>query len=193
MFPLGMISVSYDDWEYPLDTRVRDGVGIISSAATSMLREKGELPEAQSSCYSTPSDRSPGKLPPSALRRCVYVCESKSRSRDLHNSVFVAEGGGFLHNSFFTVLMRGVGREKKKTWQQCEILRHQVTFNTISSCVQSRSAHEPILLPHCRDDELNSGQTSLSSLLCVNRSLIHVCRAASPWFTWLNSLSLSQD
>uniref|UniRef100_A0A8C9X465 Glutamate receptor n=1 Tax=Sander lucioperca TaxID=283035 RepID=A0A8C9X465_SANLU len=51
VFPLGMISVSYDDWEYPLDTRVRDGVGIISSAATSMLREKGELPEAQSSCY----------------------------------------------------------------------------------------------------------------------------------------------
>uniref|UniRef100_A0A671TUW8 Glutamate receptor n=1 Tax=Sparus aurata TaxID=8175 RepID=A0A671TUW8_SPAAU len=52
MFPLGMISVSYDDWEYPLDSRVRDGVGIISSAATAMLREKGELPEAQSSCYS---------------------------------------------------------------------------------------------------------------------------------------------
>uniref|UniRef100_A0A3Q2YV66 Glutamate receptor n=1 Tax=Hippocampus comes TaxID=109280 RepID=A0A3Q2YV66_HIPCM len=61
-FPLGMISVSYDDWEYPLETRVRDGVGIISSAATAMLREKGELPEAQGSCYSTPSDRSPGKL-----------------------------------------------------------------------------------------------------------------------------------
>lgn len=74
MFPLGMISVSYDDWEYPLDTRVRDGVGIISSAATAMLREKGELPEAQSSCYSTASDRSPGKLPPSALRRCVCLC-----------------------------------------------------------------------------------------------------------------------
>uniref|UniRef100_A0A674NTI4 Glutamate receptor n=1 Tax=Takifugu rubripes TaxID=31033 RepID=A0A674NTI4_TAKRU len=51
IFPLGMISVSYDDWEYPLDTRVRDGVSIISLAATSMLREKGELPEAQSSCY----------------------------------------------------------------------------------------------------------------------------------------------
>lgn len=71
VFPLGMISVSYDDWEYPLETRLRDGVGIISSAATFMLREKGELPEAQSSCYSTASDRSPGKLPPSALRRCV--------------------------------------------------------------------------------------------------------------------------
>uniref|UniRef100_A0A8C6L4B1 Glutamate receptor n=1 Tax=Nothobranchius furzeri TaxID=105023 RepID=A0A8C6L4B1_NOTFU len=54
MYPLGMISVSYDDWEYPLETRVRDGVGIISSAATSMLKEKGELPEAQSSCFSKP-------------------------------------------------------------------------------------------------------------------------------------------
>uniref|UniRef100_A0A8C6V1N1 Glutamate receptor n=1 Tax=Neogobius melanostomus TaxID=47308 RepID=A0A8C6V1N1_9GOBI len=53
VFPLGMISVSYDDWEYPLESRVRDGVGIISSAATAMLREKGELPEAQGSCYST--------------------------------------------------------------------------------------------------------------------------------------------
>uniref|UniRef100_A0A8C7YR23 Glutamate receptor n=1 Tax=Oryzias sinensis TaxID=183150 RepID=A0A8C7YR23_9TELE len=57
VYPLGMISVSYDDWEYPLEKRVRDGVVIISSAATSMLREKGELPEAQSSCYSTASDR----------------------------------------------------------------------------------------------------------------------------------------
>ncbi|KAM7419611.1 hypothetical protein PAMA_016624 [Pampus argenteus] len=81
MFPLGMISVSYDDWEYPLETRVRDGVGIISTAATSMLREKGELPEAQSSCYSTPSDRSPGKLPPSALRR--HMMHVWNEGRDL--------------------------------------------------------------------------------------------------------------
>uniref|UniRef100_A0A8C5DMY0 Glutamate receptor n=1 Tax=Gouania willdenowi TaxID=441366 RepID=A0A8C5DMY0_GOUWI len=57
VFPLGMISVSYDDWEYPLEARVRDGVGIISSAATAMLREKGELPEAQSSCYSTQTEK----------------------------------------------------------------------------------------------------------------------------------------
>ncbi|KAI4832822.1 hypothetical protein KUCAC02_015766 [Chaenocephalus aceratus] len=81
MFPLGMISVSYDDWEYPLDTRVRDGVSIISTAATAMLREKGELPEAQGSCYSTPSDRSPGKLPPSALRR--HMMHVWNEDRDL--------------------------------------------------------------------------------------------------------------
>uniref|UniRef100_A0A1A8HKQ0 Glutamate receptor n=1 Tax=Nothobranchius korthausae TaxID=1143690 RepID=A0A1A8HKQ0_9TELE len=81
MYPLGMISVSYDDWEYPLETRVRDGVGIISSAATSMLKEKGELPEAQSSCFSKPSDRSPGKLPPSALRR--HMMHVWNEGRDL--------------------------------------------------------------------------------------------------------------
>uniref|UniRef100_A0A8C5DLA7 Glutamate receptor n=1 Tax=Gouania willdenowi TaxID=441366 RepID=A0A8C5DLA7_GOUWI len=81
VFPLGMISVSYDDWEYPLEARVRDGVGIISSAATAMLREKGELPEAQSSCYSTASDRSPGKLPPSALRR--HMMHTWNDGRDL--------------------------------------------------------------------------------------------------------------
>lgn len=37
----------------------------------------------------------------------------RSRSRDLHNSVFVAEGGAVLHNSFFNVLMRGVEARKE--------------------------------------------------------------------------------
>lgn len=74
VYPLGMISVSYDDWEYPLEMRVRDGVGILSTAASSLLREKDGLPEAQSSCFSSPSDWGPGKVPPSALRRCVSVC-----------------------------------------------------------------------------------------------------------------------
>ncbi|XP_053708926.1 glutamate receptor ionotropic, NMDA 2A isoform X2 [Synchiropus splendidus] len=81
VFPLGMISVSYDDWDYPLETRVRDGVGIISWAATAMLREKGELPEAQGGCSSSPSDRSPGKLPPSALRR--HMMHVWNEGRDL--------------------------------------------------------------------------------------------------------------
>ena len=63
-----MISVSYDDGEYPLEMRVRDGVDIISMAASAMLQEKGEVPEAQFSCYDQ-SEKSPGKVPPSALRR----------------------------------------------------------------------------------------------------------------------------
>lgn len=124
VFPLGMISVSYDDWEYPLDTRVRDGVGIISSAATSMLREKGELPEAQSSCYSTASDRSPGKLPPSALRRCVCACVRRSRSGQLHNCVELR-----VERFYITlyVLMRRV--EVRKEGEMTAVLNALISYD----------------------------------------------------------------
>uniref|UniRef100_A0A8B9HW14 Glutamate receptor n=1 Tax=Astyanax mexicanus TaxID=7994 RepID=A0A8B9HW14_ASTMX len=50
-FPSGMISVSYDDWDYPLEARVRDGLGIITTAASAMLEEFGDIPEAKTSCY----------------------------------------------------------------------------------------------------------------------------------------------
>uniref|UniRef100_A0A8C9U013 Glutamate receptor n=1 Tax=Scleropages formosus TaxID=113540 RepID=A0A8C9U013_SCLFO len=50
-FPSGMISVSYDDWDYPLEMRVRDGLGIITTAAVSMLEEYGDIPEAKTNCY----------------------------------------------------------------------------------------------------------------------------------------------
>uniref|UniRef100_A0A3Q0SIP5 Glutamate receptor n=1 Tax=Amphilophus citrinellus TaxID=61819 RepID=A0A3Q0SIP5_AMPCI len=112
VFPLGMISVSYDDWEYPLETRVRDGVGIISSAATFMLREKGELPEAQSSCYSTASDRSPGKLPPSALRR--HMMHVGNEGRDLS---FTPDG--YQANPKLVVIVLNVERkwEKMGRWE----------------------------------------------------------------------------
>ncbi|XP_071378966.1 glutamate receptor ionotropic, NMDA 2A [Centroberyx affinis] len=107
MFPLGMISVSYDEWEYPLDTRVRDGVGIIASAATSMLREKGEVPEAQSSCYSQPSDRSPGKVPPSALRR--HMMHVWNEGRDLS---FTPDG--YQANPKLVVIVLNSEREWEK-------------------------------------------------------------------------------
>uniref|UniRef100_A0A667WEB0 Glutamate receptor n=1 Tax=Myripristis murdjan TaxID=586833 RepID=A0A667WEB0_9TELE len=107
MFPLGMISVSYDEWEYPLETRVRDGVGIIASAATSMLREKGEVPEAQSSCYSQPSDRSPGKLPPSALRR--HMMHVWNEGRDLS---FTPDG--YQANPKLVVIVLNTEREWEK-------------------------------------------------------------------------------
>uniref|UniRef100_A0A8C2ITD1 Glutamate receptor n=1 Tax=Cyprinus carpio TaxID=7962 RepID=A0A8C2ITD1_CYPCA len=39
-FPSGMISVSYDDWDYPLEARVRDGLGIITTALFSCLLQQ---------------------------------------------------------------------------------------------------------------------------------------------------------
>uniref|UniRef100_A0A8C2CWG5 Glutamate receptor n=1 Tax=Cyprinus carpio TaxID=7962 RepID=A0A8C2CWG5_CYPCA len=40
-FPTGMISVSYDEWDYGLEARVRDGVAVIASATSTMMIERG--------------------------------------------------------------------------------------------------------------------------------------------------------
>ncbi|XP_025858886.2 glutamate receptor ionotropic, NMDA 2A [Vulpes vulpes] len=50
-FPSGLISVSYDDWDYSLEERVRDGLGILTTAAYSMLEKFSYIPEAKASCY----------------------------------------------------------------------------------------------------------------------------------------------
>ncbi|XP_073648422.1 glutamate receptor ionotropic, NMDA 2A isoform X1 [Tursiops truncatus] len=50
-FPSGLISVSYDDWDYSLEERVRDGLGILTTAASSMLDKFSYIPEAKASCY----------------------------------------------------------------------------------------------------------------------------------------------
>ncbi|KAF6272353.1 glutamate ionotropic receptor NMDA type subunit 2A [Rhinolophus ferrumequinum] len=50
-FPSGLISVSYDDWDYSLESRVRDGLGILTTAASSMLERFSYIPEAKASCY----------------------------------------------------------------------------------------------------------------------------------------------
>ncbi|XP_029433099.1 glutamate receptor ionotropic, NMDA 2A isoform X2 [Rhinatrema bivittatum] len=50
-FPSGLISVSYDEWDYSLETRVRDGLGIITTAASNMLEKYAFIPEAKTSCY----------------------------------------------------------------------------------------------------------------------------------------------
>ncbi|XP_035510890.1 glutamate receptor ionotropic, NMDA 2A [Morone saxatilis] len=78
-FPPGMISVSYDDWDYPLEARVRDGLGIITSAAAAMLEEYGDIPEAKTSCYGQMEKTS--KLPPSALHK--YMMNVTWDGRDL--------------------------------------------------------------------------------------------------------------
>ncbi|XP_074866599.1 glutamate receptor ionotropic, NMDA 2A [Carettochelys insculpta] len=50
-FPTGLISASYDEWDYSLETRVRDSLGIISTAASAMLEKYSFIPEAKTSCY----------------------------------------------------------------------------------------------------------------------------------------------
>ncbi|KAL0204189.1 hypothetical protein M9458_002207, partial [Cirrhinus mrigala] len=64
-FPTGMISVAYDEWDYPLEKRVQDAVGIISSAAATMFREEGRIPDGTASCY---GQSEKPEVPANALR-----------------------------------------------------------------------------------------------------------------------------
>ncbi|RXM32448.1 Glutamate receptor ionotropic, NMDA 2A [Acipenser ruthenus] len=77
-FPSGMISVSYDDWDYPLEARVRDGLGIITSAAAAMLDQYSFIPEAKTSCYG-PLEQS--ELPSNALHK--FMMNVTWNGRDL--------------------------------------------------------------------------------------------------------------
>ncbi|KAJ8001350.1 hypothetical protein DPEC_G00168620 [Dallia pectoralis] len=104
IYPLGMISVSYNEMEYPLESRLRDGVGIIATAAVSMLREKGEVPEPHGSCYSQPEK---GKTPPSALRgHMMHVTYEK---RDLSFTV-----DGYQANPKLSVIVLTPDRKWQK-------------------------------------------------------------------------------
>ncbi|XP_067309777.1 glutamate receptor ionotropic, NMDA 2B [Pseudorasbora parva] len=50
-FPTGMISVSYDEWDYGLEARVRDGVAVIASATASMMRDRGPHLLLKAECH----------------------------------------------------------------------------------------------------------------------------------------------
>ncbi|XP_071383757.1 glutamate receptor ionotropic, NMDA 2A, partial [Centroberyx affinis] len=104
-FPSGMISVSYDDWDYPLEARVRDGLGIITSAAAAMLEEYGDIPEAKTSCYGQMEKTT--KLPPSALHK--YMMNVTWDGRDLS---FTEDG--YQENPKLVVIVLNKDREWEK-------------------------------------------------------------------------------
>ncbi|XP_032817216.2 glutamate receptor ionotropic, NMDA 2C-like [Petromyzon marinus] len=49
-FPVGLLSVSFDVWDYDFLLRVRDGVAIIASAVYNSFLEYGHIPETATSC-----------------------------------------------------------------------------------------------------------------------------------------------
>uniref|UniRef100_A0A6Q2YX49 Glutamate receptor n=1 Tax=Esox lucius TaxID=8010 RepID=A0A6Q2YX49_ESOLU len=42
VFPTGLISVSYDEWDYSLEARVRDAVAVIATATSTMMLDRGQ-------------------------------------------------------------------------------------------------------------------------------------------------------
>ncbi|XP_026871566.2 glutamate receptor ionotropic, NMDA 2A isoform X1 [Electrophorus electricus] len=77
-FPPGTISVAYDKWDYPLEARVRDAVGIFGSAAAAMFREQGRIPDGTVSCS---GQQEKPEVPASTLRR--YMMGVDLDGRDL--------------------------------------------------------------------------------------------------------------
>uniref|UniRef100_A0AAY4AD97 Glutamate receptor n=1 Tax=Denticeps clupeoides TaxID=299321 RepID=A0AAY4AD97_9TELE len=54
VFPTGLISVSYDEWDYGLEARVRDAVAIIAMATSTMMLDRGPHTLLKSGCHGGP-------------------------------------------------------------------------------------------------------------------------------------------
>ncbi|XP_030635970.1 glutamate receptor ionotropic, NMDA 2A [Chanos chanos] len=114
VFPAGMISISYDEWDYPLERRVRDAIGIMSSAAAAMFREEGQIPEGTASCY---GQSEKPKVPPSALRR--YMMGVSLEGRDLS---FMDDGYQVNPNLVVIVLNTEREWEKMGRWENHSLM-----------------------------------------------------------------------
>ncbi|XP_067353829.1 glutamate receptor, ionotropic, N-methyl D-aspartate 2B, genome duplicate b isoform X2 [Channa argus] len=53
VFPTGLISVSYDEWDYNIEARVRDAVAVIATATSTMMLDRGPHTLVKSSCLGT--------------------------------------------------------------------------------------------------------------------------------------------
>uniref|UniRef100_A0A3Q3PYZ4 Receptor ligand binding region domain-containing protein n=1 Tax=Monopterus albus TaxID=43700 RepID=A0A3Q3PYZ4_MONAL len=58
VFPIGLISVSYDEWDYNIEARVRDAVAVIATATSTMILDRGPHTLMKSSCLGTPDKKS---------------------------------------------------------------------------------------------------------------------------------------
>ncbi|GAA6067066.1 glutamate receptor ionotropic, NMDA 2B isoform X1, partial [Tachysurus ichikawai] len=55
-----MISVSYDEWDYGLEARVRDAVAVIATATSAMMMDRGPHTLLKSECHGAPEKKGTG-------------------------------------------------------------------------------------------------------------------------------------
>ncbi|XP_078496279.1 glutamate receptor ionotropic, NMDA 2B [Lissotriton helveticus] len=103
-FPTGLISVSYDEWDYDLPARVRDGIAIITTAASTMRSEHKFIPAPRSSCFNTQEKR---------------IYQSNMLNRYLINVTFegrnlsFSEDGYQMHPKLVIILL-----SKERKWER---------------------------------------------------------------------------
>ncbi|XP_063171009.1 glutamate receptor ionotropic, NMDA 2A [Candoia aspera] len=115
-FPSGLISVAYDEWDYSLDARIRDGLGIITTAAAAMLKKYSFIPEAKTSCY---GQLEYSKLPSHMLHK--FMMNVTWKGRDLS---FTADGYQAQPRLVVIVLNQTRAWEKVGEWEN-QTLSHK--------------------------------------------------------------------
>uniref|UniRef100_A0A674EGJ7 Glutamate receptor n=1 Tax=Salmo trutta TaxID=8032 RepID=A0A674EGJ7_SALTR len=99
VFPTGLISVSYDEWDYSLEARVRDAVAVIAMATSTMMLDRGQHTLLKSGCNETPNKKVPS----------LYLMNVTFEGRNLSFS----EDGYQMHPKLVITLL-----DKQRRWDK---------------------------------------------------------------------------
>ncbi|XP_054891434.1 glutamate receptor ionotropic, NMDA 2B-like [Poeciliopsis prolifica] len=106
-FPTGLLSVSYDEWDYGLEARVRDGVAIITMATSTMMMDRGPHTLLKSECHGAPEKKTPISGNPNEVLR--YLMNVTFEGRNLSFS----EDGYQMHPKLVIILLN-----KERQWDR---------------------------------------------------------------------------
>ncbi|XP_051560421.1 glutamate receptor ionotropic, NMDA 2B-like isoform X3 [Myxocyprinus asiaticus] len=107
VFPTGLISVSYDEWDYGLEARVRDAVAIIAMATSTMMLDRGPHTLLKSGCHGTPDKKGSKSGNPNEVLR--YLMNVTFEGRNLSFS----EDGFQMHPKLVIILL-----DKERQWDR---------------------------------------------------------------------------
>uniref|UniRef100_A0A3B5MPC2 Glutamate receptor n=1 Tax=Xiphophorus couchianus TaxID=32473 RepID=A0A3B5MPC2_9TELE len=103
----GLLSVSYDEWDYGLEARVRDGVAIITMATSTMMMDRGPHTLLKSECHGAPEKKTPISGNPNEVLR--YLMNVTFEGRNLSFS----EDGYQMHPKLVIILLN-----KERQWDR---------------------------------------------------------------------------
>ncbi|XP_049331731.1 glutamate receptor ionotropic, NMDA 2B [Astyanax mexicanus] len=106
-FPTGMISVSYDEWDYGLEARVRDGIAVIAMATSTMMMDRGPHTLLKSECHGAPEKKTQMTGNPNEVLR--YLMNVTFEGRNLSFS----EDGYQMHPKLVIILL-----DKERQWDR---------------------------------------------------------------------------
>lgn len=65
--------MSYDEWDYGLEARVRDAVAVIAVASSTMMLDRGPHTLLKSECHGAPDKKGPSAGNPNEVLRWASV------------------------------------------------------------------------------------------------------------------------